>query len=130
MDDRRRCRGLLWCTPLICGGLASALHGQSPELKLVMDRLDRLEAQNRELLQEVKALKQQLASVQTPATPALEAAPLRTGSRPYLTEQLEVNERRIAGGLIKVSTDHRSSEHHRDGAGEHLLDRQGRGRRR
>ncbi len=51
-----------WILLFICGAAAPVLQGQgSPELKLVMDRLDRLEAQNRELLQEIKALQQTCA---------------------------------------------------------------------
>ena len=109
MDDRRIRHGLLWRRyPLICSGLATALNGQSPELKLVMDRLDRLEAQNRELLQEVKALQQQIATAQAPPSPAAPAtAAIQLAAAP-LPEQLEVNERRIAElEQTKVSTDHK-----------------------
>jgi hypothetical protein len=99
MDSRRTSRFVV----ILCGGLAPILHGQaSADLKLVMDRLDRLEAQNRELLQEVKALQQQIAasqpsSVQPPGEPA---APL--------AEQVELHDRRIAElEQTKVSTDHK-----------------------
>ena len=45
---------------------------QSPELKEVIDRLDRLEAQNRDLMAEIRALRQQLASGQpSPGAPAI-----------------------------------------------------------
>lgn len=109
MDDRRRTRGLLWFAPLICGGLASALHGQgSPELKLVMDRLDRLEAQNQELLQEVRSLKQQLAASQGPAQTAAESTAAEQLASAPLPEQVQVNERRIAEQeQSKVATDHK-----------------------
>jgi hypothetical protein len=73
-----------------------------------MDRLDRLEAQNSELLQEVKALRQQLAAVQPPpaATPEATAAD-QLASAP-LAEQVQVNERRIAEQeQSKVSSDHK-----------------------
>src|SRR5580765_4751242 len=40
---------------------------QSPELKAVIDRLDRLEAQNGELMAEIRALRQQLAAAQPSA---------------------------------------------------------------
>ena len=112
MDDRRRCRAFFLCTPILCGGMASVLQAQpSPELKLVMDRLDRLEAQNRELLQEVKALQQQLATAQAPAsivTPAPQTAAADQLAAAPLPEQLEVTERRIAElEQAKVSTDHK-----------------------
>ena len=43
---------------------ASLSAQQSPELKQVIDRLDRLEAQNRELMTEIRALRAQLAAGQ------------------------------------------------------------------
>jgi hypothetical protein len=95
-----------WILLFICGAAAPVLQGQSsPELKLVMDRLDRLEAQNRELLQEVKALQQQIAASQTTAAPTVASA-----NEPAvpLAEQVEIHERRIAEQeQSKVSTDHK-----------------------
>jgi len=40
---------------------AGSLSAQQPELKQVIDRLDRLEAQNRDLMAEIRALRLQLA---------------------------------------------------------------------
>ncbi len=95
-----------WLLLFICGAAAPVLQGQSsPELKLVMDRLDRLEAQNRELLQEVKALQQQVAASQTPAAPVV--ATVAEPAVP-LAEEVEIHERRIAEQeQSKVSTDHK-----------------------
>src|SRR3954447_14804092 len=103
MDDRPMlCASVKLWFPLLCCGLAQVVQAQSSsELKLVMDRLDRLEAQNRELLQEVKALQQQLASSQAPP-PAGVPADQPVGT---LAEQVEIHERRIAEqDQSKVST--------------------------
>ena len=40
----------------------SLMAQQTPELKQVIDRLDRLEAQNRDLMAEIRALRLQLAA--------------------------------------------------------------------
>jgi len=90
-----------------CAGSLSAQ--QPPDLKAVVDRLDRLEAQNRELMTEIQALRQQLAASQ-PA-PAPESAPQAAESEAPpqpLKERVDVNERRIADlDQSKVSSEHR-----------------------
>jgi hypothetical protein len=101
-----------WCCAVLCGALAPVLQGQSPELKLVMDRLDRLEAQNRELLQEVKALQQQIARSQTTsatiATSPDQAPVTNAEVRVPIADEVEIHERRIAEQeQTKVSADHK-----------------------
>ncbi len=90
-----------------CAGSLSAQ--QAPDLKAVVDRLDRLEAQNRELMTEIRALRQQLSASQ-PAT-APESAPQTAESEAPpqpLKERVDVNERRIADlDQSKVSSEHR-----------------------
>jgi hypothetical protein len=78
--------------------MAMLAAGQSsPELKLVMDRLDKLEEQNRELLQEIRSLKQELASSKSEAAVA-----------PPLAERVEIQERRVADlEQAKVESDHK-----------------------
>jgi hypothetical protein len=111
MDDRPTPRSSGWFFIVICSALAPVLQGQgSPELKLVMDRLDRLEAQNRELLQEVKALQQQLAASQAPSAQPAPAQTVASAGEPVapLAEQVEINGRRIAEQeQSKVSADHK-----------------------
>ncbi len=59
----------IFATLLLCAGAARAQS--SPELREVLDRLQKLEDANRELVQEVHALRQQLTARDTnPATPA------------------------------------------------------------
>ena len=90
-----------------CAGSLSAQ--QPPDLKAVVDRLDRLEAQNRELMTEIRALRQQLAASQT--APAPDTAPQTAESEAPpqpLRERVDVNERRIADlDQSKVSSEHR-----------------------
>jgi hypothetical protein len=111
MDNRRTSPLCGWFFLLACGAWPSVLHAQSsPELKLVMDRLDRLEAQNQELLQEVRSLRQQLASPQATLTqtPPAPTVPSTVEPAVPVAEQVEINERRIAEqDQSKVSTDHK-----------------------
>ncbi|MGH9647850.1 MAG: hypothetical protein ACRD4E_13655, partial [Bryobacteraceae bacterium] len=89
---------------------AGSLSAQQPqELKQVIERLDRLEAQNRDLMAEIRALRQQLAARQP--TPAPEAAPQTAeGETPsqYIADRVDITERRIAElDQSKVSSEHR-----------------------
>jgi hypothetical protein len=84
---------------------------QPPELKQVIDRLDRLEAQNRELMAEIRALREQLAA--GPAAPETagqagpQSADAETPPQP-VGERVAVAERRIADlDQSKVSSEHR-----------------------
>ena len=75
----------------------------------MIDRLDRLEAQNRELMDEIRALRQQLAESQPAPAPASAAQTAEAEAPPQpLKERVDVNERRIADlDQTKVSSEHR-----------------------
>jgi hypothetical protein len=75
------------------------LHAQtSPEMARILDRLDRLEAQNHELLEEIRSLRAELGSagnghITTPANPS--TAEVGTPPAPVSVEQrLEIQEQR------------------------------------
>jgi hypothetical protein len=109
------------CTPalLACALLSSmaARAQQPPDLKEVLTRLDRLEIQNRELMDELRSLRQQLAAGPLAPTAAVESAaatpgnPASTqGASPAvpLAERVDVQEQRIAQiEQSKVSSEHR-----------------------
>jgi len=63
----------------------------SPELRQILERLDRLEAQNQALTAEVHALREELVARGSPPAPAAAAAPA-----PTVEERLEVQETRTA----------------------------------
>ena len=67
---------------------------QSPDLSRILERLDRLEAENRELREQVRELREQVGA------PAVDA--------PKLTERVDVEERRTAElAQVKVEASHR-----------------------
>jgi hypothetical protein len=68
----------------------ASAHGQS-EMRLILERLEAIEAQNRELAKEVRALRTELAASRRPATTPAEA----TAEAPPLGERLAVQESRI-----------------------------------
>jgi hypothetical protein len=76
--------------------LAFPASAQQTDLQIILERIERLERQNRELAEEVRALRQQLA--------ARDQQPVSTG--PTIAERLEVQERRIEEqATTKVETD-------------------------
>lgn len=79
---------LLLAVPVYCQEDAAS----SAVLQQILQRLDRLEKQNRELIQEVTALRQQLVEAQ--AKPA--AAGAEAQKTPSLQQQVAVNQSRIA----------------------------------
>jgi hypothetical protein len=94
---------------LLAACAARSLTAQQPaELSTVIDRLDRLEAQNRELMAEIRALRLQLAASQ-PAPPEIVPQTAETEALPQpLAERVEVTERRIADlDQSKISSEHR-----------------------
>jgi hypothetical protein len=94
---------------LLAACAARSLTAQQPaELNAVIDRLDRLEAQNRELMAEIRALRLQLAASQ-PAPPEIVPQTAETEAPPQpLAERVEVTERRIADlDQSKISSEHR-----------------------
>jgi len=83
-------------------GAASLVQAQTPDLQMVLQRLDRLEAQNQELMSEVRALRQQLAGNSAPAEASQPTPEVKT------EERVEVHDRQIAQlDQEKISTDHR-----------------------
>jgi hypothetical protein len=94
----------LSCLLLTACAAGSLSAQQSPELKQVIDRLDRLEAQNRDLMAEIRALRLQLAAGQPPG-----AEPPDAGASPQpVAERVQIAEQRIADlDQSKVSSEHR-----------------------
>ena len=87
------CALLLLCAPCIMSAQPS------PELQQILQRLDRIESQNRELMAEVQALRQQLDAAKAPPAPA-ESAPI--------ADRVEVQDRRIAQlDQEKISSEHK-----------------------
>ena len=113
---------LLWavsCAGWACAILAplTARAQQPPELKEILDRLDRLENQNRQLMDELRALRQQLAAGPAavsppPPPPGAEANAASEGAPPPpavpIEERVEVAEQRIAQiEQSKVESEHK-----------------------
>ncbi|HEY2842341.1 MAG TPA: hypothetical protein VGJ09_01780 [Bryobacteraceae bacterium] len=75
----------------------------------VISRLDRLEEQNRALMTEIRALRQQLAATQPAPEPEAVQAGVETPVAPQpLAERVEIAERRLAElDQTKVSSEHR-----------------------
>src|SRR5580704_11217632 len=83
-------------TVLVCLCAALPVAGQpSADIQRVMDRLDRLEKQNQELLTEIQELRQQLKPGQNAAPPAEAAVSSTASAQPTLAERLDVQESRI-----------------------------------
>jgi len=94
----------LSCFLLTVGSLTAQ---QQPELRQVVERLDRLEAQNRELMAEILALRQQLAATQPAPADTGQQAVADVPPQP-LSERVEIAERRLAElDQTKVSSEHR-----------------------
>jgi hypothetical protein len=70
----------------LCGGAATAVAQNTPEMREVLSRLERLEKDNETLTEEIRALRKELAALHAPAT-AAEAA-----TQPAATEQPPANE--------------------------------------
>jgi hypothetical protein len=91
--------------------IAPAWPQASPELQQIMERLDRLEKQNRALTTEVHELREQLAARGGPPAEHAEqsaAAGALAPSAPTIEERLEVQETRTAEQAeTKVETAHR-----------------------
>jgi hypothetical protein len=111
---------------LLCAfaAIASLAGAQTPpDLQAILERLDRLEAQNQELMKEIRALREQLAGattgVTTAAAPAAAAQPpaqsdaqgatgTPTEAAATVAEKVAVQQQQIAQlDQEKVSTDHR-----------------------
>lgn len=98
----------LSCVFLVAFATGSLNAQQSAELKDVVDRLDRLEAQNRELMAEIRALRLQLAASQPAPPEAVPQTAETENSTQPVAERVEVAERRIADlDQSKISSEHR-----------------------
>ncbi len=97
-----------WIPSLFLAASFAQAQGQS-ELQQILDRLQRLEAQNRELVTEVRALRQELTTSRgQPPQSAAPPSPAVPPESPTLAESVEVQERRIEDlAQTKVSTDHK-----------------------
>jgi len=97
-------RAIVWA--VVLAGNVPALSGQSPPaMQEILQRLDRLEKNNEELLEQVRALRQEISALKAPATPGVSAAqaastPPASGeaappsSQPTTAERLAVQESR------------------------------------
>lgn len=106
--------GRLLVRAFLTAGAASLVSAQtpsppqSPELQQVLQRLDRLEEQNRELMAELRALREQLAS-----KPAAVAEPQTAGAgespaQQALKDEVDVQQQRTAQlDQEKISTEHK-----------------------
>jgi len=74
-------------------GAEDRTDSQNAALQTILQRLTALEDQNRQLLEEVQALRQEMAASRSPAQPAPQAAV--AAPQPSLDERLDVAERRI-----------------------------------
>src|SRR5438552_2622546 len=100
----------LSCLLLAAAGSLSAQ--QPPDLKTVglqdvVTRLDRLEAQNRELMAEIRALRSQLAAGQPAPEVAIQPSDAEIPAQP-IAGRVEIAERRLADlDQSKISSEHR-----------------------
>ena len=96
---------LFWIAalPVIAQLPPEAQSPPEPDLRRVVERLERLEEQNKQLLSEVRALREELSGKR-----ATEAAAQEPPSAPPLTERVEVLEQRSADHeQSKLETEHR-----------------------
>lgn len=95
---RNRCLAVLLFAPF---GMAAQ---ERPDMRAVMERLDRLEEQNRQLMSEIRALREQLAGASSINTPA----PTTANSTAHAEERADIQERRIEElDQTKVGTENR-----------------------
>ena len=96
---------LLVCCAVMCAALFPALaQGPEPDIRRVMERLEKLEEQNKQLLQEVKALREEVSAKR--AAPA--DAPVAEATVAPLTERVDVLEQRSADHeQSKLEAEHR-----------------------
>src|ERR1017187_5103304 len=112
----RRWAGMAWRVGAIAGlcalSIGPAWTQASPELRQILERLDRLESQNRALTAEVQALREELAARGGQPGPAPGAQPGQEpavdAAAPALEERLEIQETRTAEQAeTKVESAHR-----------------------
>jgi hypothetical protein len=88
-------------------GVVAAQSHEPADLERILQRLDVLEQQNRELMAEIRSLREQLASVGAPAAATAPAAAPAQATAP-LAERVDVAEQRIRD----LAQDRIESEHH------------------
>jgi len=76
----------LLITLFLCGGAATTVAQNTPEMREVLSRLERLEKDNETLTGEIRALRKELAALHAPATEA------EVATQPAATEQPPANE--------------------------------------
>lgn len=85
----------VFCSLLLVLGTAGIACAQSaPELRQILERLDRVESANRALLEEVRALRRELAQPSRAKPAENEAGPPPQGLE-HITERLDVHEARL-----------------------------------
>ncbi len=92
---------------LVVASMAAPLRGQSsPENREILERLDRLERQNDELMQEVRQLRQELKAEHAANAPA--EAPAATQAQAPVADELAVEQARIdEQAQSKVEAEHK-----------------------
>ncbi|HEY9141979.1 MAG TPA: hypothetical protein VIN93_13870 [Bryobacteraceae bacterium] len=92
----------------VVSGVMAAQTREPADLERILQRLDVLEQQNRELMAEIHALREQIASAAAaPAPTAMQSAP---PSAPPLAERVEVAEQRIRDlAQTRVESEHHSA---------------------
>ena len=78
---------------MMCGllAVASAASGQPPDLQSVLQRLDRLEEQNQELMAELRALRQGLGRLDR----------VQTWSAGYRRNRRDLGETQLSGARLR-----------------------------
>ncbi len=83
-------------TLFLLGGAATAVGQNTPEMREVLSRLERLEKDNEALTDELRALRNELAALHPPVSPAAtDAQPPVTASQPTAAETQAVDHARI-----------------------------------
>ena len=92
---------------LVAASFLRAQAPATPDLQQILQRLDRLEEQNRELMTEVRALREQLAAAPA-ASAESPAAPQAAQAQPDLADQVQVQQARTAQlDQEKIGTEHK-----------------------
>jgi len=93
---KRPAAALFSCAVFAAAAAAQSPAENTPALNQILQRLDRLEQQNRQLLDEVRDLRRELAaSREHPATASADAPPAANAQAAGIPERLDVEERRI-----------------------------------
>jgi len=96
----------LLITVLLPGFVLGAEDKPDPALRMILQRLTALEDRNRQLIEEVHALRQELAASRSTAQPS--PAPAVSTPQPPLDERVDVAERRIEEqSQTKVEAEHK-----------------------